>query len=101
MVIGVSFVLLVSLILSAVLALLTTDKFPPCHLIVMIRIYLRLLTGGSLAPEGHRPVVQVVPQLEVWDLAVLFGAVRLASDCSWEPVRLWTLRRRFMPATAC
>jgi hypothetical protein len=33
----------------------------------------------------------VVPQLEVWDLAVLFGAVRPESDLSSEAVRLAAL----------
>ncbi len=36
-------------------------------------------------------MVQVVPQLEVWDLAVLFGAVRPESDLSSEAVRLAAL----------
>jgi hypothetical protein len=33
----------------------------------------------------------VVPRLEVWDLAVLFGAVRPESDLSSEAVRLAAL----------
>jgi hypothetical protein len=36
-------------------------------------------------------VVQVVPQLEVWDLAVLFAAVRPESGLSSEAVRLAAL----------
>jgi hypothetical protein len=47
--------------------------------------------GEVLSPEAFRLVVQVVPQLEVWDLAVLFGAVRPESDLSSEAVRLAAL----------
>jgi hypothetical protein len=44
--------------------------------------------GGSLARKACHLVVQVAPYLEVWDLAVLCGAVRPESDLSSEAVRL-------------
>jgi hypothetical protein len=54
----------------------------------MLHICLRLLNGRFSRPEGCHLVVQVAPYLEVWDLAVLSGAVRPESDLSSEAVRL-------------
>jgi hypothetical protein len=45
------------------------------------------IAGG----QACRLVVQVVAQLEVWDLAVLLGAVRPESDLSSAAVRLAAL----------
>ena len=41
-------------------------------------------------------MVQVVPHLEVWDLAVLFGPVRPESDLSSEAVRVAALVSAFV-----